>query len=123
MLFLALRSEADLFLLPEDCRGADLFLAWPRLEDAVSGVFNLFAGLEPVRERPNGLESWVVLVIWLATAGSTEMMEARVLDADSETILTAAVFTLLLELRTSSSVALCACAAYFASFSVISGCS
>ena len=63
VLFLALRSEADPFLLPDDCSGADWFLAWPRLDETVSGVLNLFAELDPVREWPSGLVSCVLAVI------------------------------------------------------------
>ena len=89
VLSLALRREFDLLLLPEDWSGADRFLAWPRLEEAVSGVLNRFAELESVCECPSRLGACVVPVMWLATAGSTEMMEARVLGADSEPIFTA----------------------------------
>lgn len=82
VLFLARRREFDLFLMLR--LGAEIVLLWPL---AVAAKFEaaVRAGLDsvrvcPVLAEPRALDFRVApFVMWLATAGSTEMIEVLLL--------------------------------------------
>lgn len=83
VLFFTRLNEPALFFPPTV--GAEMFLTC-RCDTSVTGVLAVFLGLEPCCEVSGTVVVRVVPVMWLATAGSSEISDVRVLTVDSETM-------------------------------------